>query len=201
MRTTVAGLGLILWVGLALAQERVPQDRAQKFARLFAEHAAKVNDPQLKTDVDAEKPFALQKEERAAMVLPDKKLSAEALSKATKEIIPVGQLWFRNVAPASAGKVVARDKLRIITITVDNQDHPLPLCLLGVRAKENKELELVVFGKDKEPLLLLPLQKTEVTQELPIEFEAKKGDDENTGVLTLTLLGKYQTKLLVMAPE
>jgi hypothetical protein len=37
-------------------------------------------------------------------------------------------------------------------------------------------------------------------QELPIEFEAMKGD-EGTGVLTFTILGKYRAKLTVAKQE
>ena len=75
-----------------------------------------------------------------------------------------------------------------------------PLFLLGVRKKGDDTFELAVYAKDKEPHLLLPLQKIDTKQELPIEMEAMKGDNE-TGVITLSILGKYRAKLTVGKQE
>jgi hypothetical protein len=55
-------------------------------------------------------------------------------------------------------------------------DRPMPLLLVGVRRKGDKELELVVYGKDSEPLLTLPLKRVDFIQELPVELEWLLGD-------------------------
>jgi len=186
---------------LGLAQDRIPPQEAEQIAQLLAENAAKVDKPQLKTDVDAGKPFGLRKGGHGAMVLPDKKLTADLLAKAGKEVTPLGQLWFRQISPLQDGKVVAADKLRIITVNANGEDHHLPLFFLGVRKKADEALELVVYAKDQEPLLVVPLTKSEGTQELPLELEAQKGEAEKTAVFTLKVLGKYQAKLSVGAQE
>lgn len=133
------------------------------------------------------------------MVIPDKKLSAEVLGKVGGDVTPIGHLWFRKISPHIDGKTTSNDKLRIVTVTADDQDHPLPLFLLGVR-KKNDKLELVIFAKDKEPLLATPLEKIDRNQELPIELEGRKNDND-TGLLTLNVLGKYQAKVTVAAQE
>jgi len=200
MKAIESTLFLALVIGSISAQERIPQEQATKYAALFVEAAAKLTDLQVKTDVDSEKPFGVKGGDLGAMVIPDKKLSEDVICKAGKDMIPVGQLWLRKLSTVVDGKATGNDKLRIVTITVNTEDHPLPLFLLGVRKKGDDTLELAVYAKDKEPHLLLPLQKIDTKQELPIELEAMKGDNE-TGVITLNILGKYRAKLTVGKQE
>jgi hypothetical protein len=56
-------------------------------------------------------------------------------------------------------------------------------------------LELLVFGKDKEPLVTLPLKRMDAPQELPLDFTAERTGD--AGCLTIRILGKYEAKLMV----
>lgn len=198
MKSMVAGVSLALFATVACAQERVPQEQASKIAKMLAEQAAKVNDPQVKTHVDTAKAYGLRKEDVGVMVIPDEKLSAEALAHAGKHTLPAGQLWLRNLTPIIDGKVVPGDQLRLATVTVNDQEHQLPLLLLGVRKNADGNLELLAYAKDKKPLLHLPLKKVATKQELPIELEGKEGENE-TGVLTINLLGQYQAKVPLAA--
>jgi hypothetical protein len=195
MKALPVSAALLVFAGVASAQERVPQDHAEKIAHLLVEQAAKQADLPFPSEADPHKPFAIHSAGRAAVIIPAKGLSADALARAGKDITPVGQLWFRQIAPYAAGKVTPNDQLRIVTVRANGEDHALPLCLLGVRKSDKGEPELLVFGKGKEPLLRLPLQKIDRKQELPIELEAKR--DGDTARLTLNLLGKYQAVLPV----
>jgi hypothetical protein len=200
MRTTITAASLLLLAGALLAQERVPAEDAQKAGKQLAEQSAKLDVPaQVKVEPDADKAFAIHHEKVAALVMPDKKLSADTLSKAGKDVVPVGQLWMRRMVPVVEGKSTVNDKLRMIKITIKDEEEPLPLCLLGVR-KKGDGLELLVYGKDKEPLLTLPLTKADARQDLPIEFDGKKNDND-TATLTINLLGKYEAKLIVAKAE
>jgi hypothetical protein len=147
--------------------------------------------------VDAESPCAVRGEGFGAMAIPDKKLSKEKLARLGKDMVPLGQVWLRKWTVVVAGKAVANDKLRVVTIKVDDKDRPMPLLLVGVRKKEKKDLELVVYAKDSTPLLTLPLKPVDFIQELPVELEWQRGE-KDTDSLTLTLLGKYQGVLPVM---
>jgi hypothetical protein len=130
------------------------------------------------------------------MVIPDKKLSKEALRKAGKEVIPVGQLWLRKWTVVAGGKPVPDDKLRILTVNLDDKDRPMPLLLLGLRKKGDKDADLVVYAKDSEPLQVLALQKLDLIQDLPVELEWKRGE-KDADTLTLNILGRYQAVLTV----
>lgn len=197
MKTVLSTLGVLFLATVASAQERIPDEQAQRIAKHLAEKAATVGDAQVKTDVDTDKPFGLKHEEVGVMVLPDRKLSEDILAKAGKDVVPVGQLWFRGIAPVVDNQPASRDKLRFLDITVKDETLSLPVFLLGAR-KQKDALELVVYGKDKEPLVVVPLQKVESGQGLPIELEGKKSG-EDRGELTLNVLGKYQAKV-TLAP-
>ena len=199
MRGMAALVGLALLAGLATAQERIDPEEAQKFAKIFVEHAAKVGDLQLKLEPNADKPYGLRAGQVGTVVIPDKRLSEEAIQKAGKEVTPVGQLWVRNMTAVVKDQPVGNDRLRIVTVTANDKDHPLPLFLLGVRKQADGVLELVIYAKDKEPLLALPLQKAEVRQEMPIELEGK--GEGGRGTLTMNVLGKYQAQLPMAKQE
>jgi hypothetical protein len=194
MRRLLTVGSLLLVAGVVGAQERIAPEIAQKYARLFVEQAAKQQNLPIKIDADPERPCGLKHEEVGAMVIPDKNLSAEALKKVAQDITPLGQLWTRKLTMVVKDQLVPNDQLRIVTVSANGEDHLLPLFLLGVRKKAGADLELVVYGPGKEPLLQVPLEKLDATQEIPIELEGKE-EGNGRGVLTLNILGKYQARL------
>ena len=138
--------------------------------------------------------------DRAAMIIPVKNLTADALGKAGKDVVPVGHLWFRKVTPVVGGNAVASDKLRIVNVTTDDgKEFALPLLLVGVR-KGKDAPELVFFGKGKEIVASLPLKPGDTKQDSPIEYEVKKGEAMR-GTLIFKLLGKYQAEMPVEAVD
>src|SRR4051812_18025817 len=148
MKKWIVPLTLLLFVGPARAQERIPDEEARNIARGLIEAAKKVKAP-VATDVDVDKPYGKHKDEYGALVLPDKNLSAEKLAKAGKdEIIPLGQLWMRGLGPAVEGKVIPSKNLQTLTVTHNDKEYNLVLCYLGVRKGPKDTLELVVLSKE-----------------------------------------------------
>ena len=196
MKPLVTSLCVTFIAALASAQDRLPQGEAQRYAKVCVEQLGSLGDGQVAPEVDPAKACAVRGEGGGAMVIPDKRLSQHKLAKAGRDVLPVGQLWLRKWTVVADGKAVPRDRLRVVTINVDDKDRPMPLCLLGVRKKGDKDLELVAYAKDSEPILKLPLKAVEFVQELPLELEWQRGE-KNVDSLTLTVLGKYQAVLLV----
>ncbi|MEW6304538.1 MAG: hypothetical protein AB1705_13755 [Verrucomicrobiota bacterium] len=182
----------------AVAQETVDIEDARKGARLLTEKLGEVSDAPFKIEADLDKPSGLRANEVRILVIPDKKLTAEAIAKAGDKPLPVAQLWMLRVSPVTDGKATPNDKLRLLTITADGQEHQVNLHYLGIQ-KAGKDLQLVVFAKDKEPLLKLPLEKSDGTQSWPIEISGRK--EEDRGILTLNLLGKYRAELTLTRQE
>jgi len=201
VRRTIATVGLLVLIsGVARAQERLPEDKARKSAEVLAEKAKALEDLPIKTDVDVTKPFGIHSGEYGAMVVPDKTLAEETIEGAGDRVKPVGQLWMHLVAPAVDGAVTPSDRLRFVTFTVEDRDYDVALFLLGVKGGSDGSPVLVIYAGEKEPLLSLPLTKTDSTQELPIELDGKKVDDDS-GDLTIRVLGKYRATMRVKAQE
>lgn len=193
MKRLMIPLALLLGAGAAGAQDRVPQEEARVLAKVISLAAAKIKPP-IDVAGDTDKPYAKRKDEYGAMFLPDKKLSAERLAGAGKDIVPVGILWTHQLAPLAGGKVVSSKKLQGLSVTLKEENVTLTVCFLGARQGPKGGLELVVLSKDRTPLAVLPLAKAETKQELPIEFLATiEGNDR--AILKVSLLGKYKTTL------
>jgi hypothetical protein len=176
-----------------IAQDRLPLDEAQGYAKVCVELLGRLTDAPINLDVDVEKPCAVRGEGGGAMIVPDKSLSKEKLGKVGPDVVPVGQLWLRKWAPVVEGKPVPPDRLRIVTLRVDDKDRPMCLLMLGVR-KGEKGPELVGYARESEPILVLPLKRIELIQALPVELEWQRGD-QNADSLVLGVLGQYHVVL------
>jgi hypothetical protein len=172
---------------------RLPQEDARAYAKPCVEHAATLDHP-IATNPDPEKPCAVRGEGGGAMVVPQKDLAEGALAKAGKDVVPVGQLWLRKWTVRVAGKGVPADRLRVVKVKLDDKERPMPLMLLGVR-KKDRGLELLLYASDTEPLLALPLKKSDVKLELPAELSWQRGEKKAPDTLTLTLPGGWQAVL------
>jgi hypothetical protein len=196
MKPVVAGLCIAFLVGLAAGQDRLPPDEAQRYAKVCVGQAGRLADAQIEMDVDPDKACAVRGEGGGAMAIPDKKLTRERLLKIGEGVVPVGQVWLRKWTPVVGGKPVPKERLRVVTVNVDDKDRPMPLLLAGVRKKREAGLELVVYGTDSEPLLAVPLKAVEFVQDLPLDLRWERGE-KNVDPLTLTVFGKYQAVLPV----
>jgi hypothetical protein len=191
MKHAMVLLALLGTIQIVAAQERLPREEALKYATAVSADAKQLKGTPIPTDVDTQSPVALREGEYGGMVLPQKNLSAEALSKAGKDAVtPLGQLWLLKLAPMCNGQAVSAEKLRLVNVQADGGEVTVPQCALGVRRNSADALELLVFGKDKEPLLAVPLKAIESKQDLPIDMDAET--DYDSGKVTLKILGKYQ---------
>lgn len=181
-----------LVVAFLSAQEtRLPQDETRRFAKLCVEQTM-LADAQLKFDVDPDKACAERGEGGGAMVVPAKNLSVEKLG---SDVVPIGQLWLRKWTAVIDGKAAPKERVRMMSIRIDDKNRPMPLFLLGLRQKNGKE-ELVVFAKNFEPFQVLPATKIEQIPTLPVEIEWKAGE-KNLDTLTITVAGKVRATMLV----
>src|SRR5262245_31415990 len=145
MRLVSVCVGLLLCAGLLAARDPIEQERAQKTAALLAAQARKLTDLPVKSDVETARAFGLKKGDLAALVIPDKGLTADRLDKASKDVLPVGQLWLRGLTPVVSGSAAAAEKLRMVKVEARGEEHTLSLLLLGVRRGAKDKLELVVY--------------------------------------------------------
>jgi hypothetical protein len=189
---------LLLQGGRAGAQEQLSRTEALKYANAVAADRGAMLKTPVPTDPDIKRPVAVREGDYGAMVLPEAKLEAAMLQKAGQEGVPVGQLWLSKLAPMKDGAPVPARSLRFVDVDSDEGSARVPCCVLMVR-RAGEGLELVVLGKDKTPLLTSPMKAITRTQENPIEMTAERKDDG--GLITLRVLGKYETSFMVTDPD
>ena len=181
------------------AQELLSRQEALKYAFIVSANLPEMLKTPIPTDPDVKRPVAARDGDYGAMVLPESKLTADVFDKAGKEAVSVGQLWLLKLVPLADGQPVPSSKLRMVDATSEEGQASVPCCALGVRKVGEGGLELLVFGKDKEPLIRTPIQTISRQQENPIGLSAERKDDG--GLLTLRFLGKYEASFMVTDPE
>ena len=195
MKQTLFALALLVSVQLVSAQEKVSKEEALSYAKAASADAKQLAGTPIATDVDAQKPAAMKEGEYGGMVLPQKDLKLEAISKATETPVPVGQLWLHNLTPMKDDEAVAESKLRVATAKLDGTELSVPQCALAVRHTSAGALELLVYGKGKEPIASAPLKAIDAKQDLPIDLAAER--EYESGKITIKILGKYQGTIKV----
>ena len=181
------------------AQEQLSRQEALKYAFIVSANLPAMLKTPIPTDPDVKRPVAARDGDYGAMVLPETKLTAGVFAKAGKEAAPVGQLWLLKLVPLMDGQPAPASKLKMVEASGDEGQATVPCCALGVRKAADGGLELLVFGKDKEPVLRAPIQTISSQQENPIEMTAERKD--NGGLLTLRFVGKYEASFMVTDPE
>jgi hypothetical protein len=199
MKRNIVTLTLLAAIQLVSAQEKLPREEALTYAQLVSADPKQLAGTPITTDVDAQQPVALRDGEYGGMVLPQKNLKAETLAKAGESVIPIGQLWLLKLTPMVDGSGIPGDKLRLVTVKRQGEDYTVPQCALGVRRTSAGTLELLVFGKGKEPVVTAPLTAIDTKSEAPLDVSAIKTDDGAS--VTLKILGKYEAKLMVTGFE
>ncbi len=190
---------LIAGLTTTQAQELLSRQEALKYAFVVSADLPAMLKTPIPTDPDVKRPVAARDGNYGAMVLPETKLTADVFSKAGKEAAPVGQLWLLKLVPLADGQPAPASKLKMVEASSDEGQATVPCCALGVRKVGDSGLELLVFGKDKEPVLRAPIQTISRQQENPIEMTAERKDDG--GLLTLRFLGKYEASFMVTDPD
>ena len=199
MKRTLIAAVLLTGLLAVQAQEKMSREETLQIAFYTSlDLKAMLNTP-IPTDPDVKRPVAVKDGDYGSLVLPETRLSADTFSNAGKEAKSVGQIWLRGLAPMNAGEVVPASKLRTVHVSAMGQDADAVCCALGVGKDANGGLELLVYGKDKEPVTRVALKSISGQQENPIELSAERKDD--SGVLTLKFLGKYEAAFSVTAPE
>ena len=197
---TLVALTALALTRFATAQESVPLEEAQNAARKVNAALPTLSNAPLSIDADLEKPHVLKGGGGGVMVIPDKKLTVDALTNAGPAITPVGQLWMLKVGIAHDGKTTPADRLRSVTITDGDKDREVQIYLLGARKNEQGTLELVIYAKDSQPLMTAALtSNTTGAQSLPLEITGRK-NGEDSATLGIHLFGRYHTDLLLMKP-
>ena len=199
MRAILAAVLLLAGSSMSQGQEALPRDEALKVALDLCRDLPKMLETPIPTDPDVKRPVGIRADNRGLMILPESKLSLDAVAKAGADAASIGQLWLLKIVPVVGEQPAKTDKLQMVPLGGDKESPSVALCALGVRKGADGRPELLVYGKDKEPLLHVALTQISVKQENPIEVSAEpEGDGAK---LMLKILGKYSTSFAVRILE
>ena len=200
----IPALILLATFAFTSAQEiqQVPAEQAGKIARKVTAALGSPTDAPFPVEPDLEKPAGIKASgETGLLALPDKKLKAESLAAAGKEATPLGHLWMRNITLAVNSVAPDPAKLRVVGVADGDKEVKVDLYYLGVTKGESGALDVGIFGKGKEPLVKVPLVKTDAAaSSTPIALDGHK-EGENTGVLVITVFGSYKADVTVTKPR
>ena len=191
--------GVVALSTVAMAQDRIGTEEAQKVGRKLVDLLGTPADAQLTISADTDRGEGYKHGELGLLVLPDQKLTAAVLEGAKAEPVPVGQLWMKGITPVSDGVIVPVAKHRKLTVTEGDKSVDVTVCLLGARKRDGK-MELVLFGQGKEPITVAALEPDQSTSTAPIGVIVAK-ETEETGRIELTLTSKFKAKLFVKRAE
>jgi len=199
MRTVLAAVMMLAGCCVAQGQEKLSREESLKAAFRLCSDLPKMLDTPIPTDPDVKRPVGVHADQRGLLVLPESKLSLDAVAKAGPEAVSIGQLWLLKIVPVVGGQPAKPDQLRTVSVKGDKEETTVALCALGVRKGAEGRPELLVYGKDKEPLLHVALTQISEKQENPIEISAEQQGDG--AMLTLKILGKFSASFPVDASE
>jgi hypothetical protein len=170
--------------------------KADKVVRILSQHLNKFKAGHVKIDGNLGQADMFERNDVAALIIPDKGLTAEKLAKIGKKEIPVGQLWLKSLMPEVGGSSPADSDLKLVEVSDGDKSMELPQFLLTAR-RIGKKLNLIVYSGAADPLMELPLEQFETGQSLPIELEGEARDN-SSGLLSLYVMGKYHAKMIVI---
>ena len=193
---------LIATCAIAAEIQQMPAEQVAKIARVVAEALGSPSDVPFAVDADADKSAGIKGGGESGLVLiPDRKLTAETVANAGKEVTPLGQLWMRNVVPAVNNAAADPARLRTVNVRDGDREAKVEVYFLGVSKTEAGTVELGLYAKEKEPLVKIPLVKTDAAASTtPVALDGHK-EGENTGVLVVTVFGSYKADVTVTKPR
>lgn len=199
MKILFVGAALAATLTLSMAQEHLSREEALKYAFWVSADLKPMLSTPIPTDPDVKRPVAVREGDYGGMVLPEAKLALSQLSGIQDRVVSVGQLWLRGLVPLRGAELPPTDQLHWVNVSTDEGSATVPCCALGMMKNNSGSLELLVYGKNKEPLLKVPVKTIQGAQENPVEMQAERRDDG--GWITLRILGKYEASFMVTDPD
>jgi hypothetical protein len=178
----------------------IEPEKAREIGKKLAEAAAKIENPQVKIDPDADQAVGVHYPEKAgAILVPCKGVKEGNPDPAvqTDPGAPLGYLFLYHITPSSNGKPADADKLRTVSVTDDKgNEHRIAVLLLAVRQVSEDDWRLYAYGQDKKPLVDAAFSENSGPGTQPVAVEVKEIQDRH-GKLVVTVFDKYQASFPV----
>lgn len=199
MRSMLTAALLLVISGAVQAQEALPREEVLKAAFQLCRDLPKLLDTAIPTDPDVKRAVGVHGDNRGLIVLPECRLASLDLAQANTKAQAIGQIWMLRLVPLVDNQPAKSERLKIVTMAGDHGDATVAQYTLAVRKGADGQPELLLFGKDPEPLWHTQLAKLAEKQDNPIEASAEQ---EGAGAaVTLKIQGRYTARFSVAAAD
>jgi hypothetical protein len=199
MKKMIGILSIAAAAAFTQAQDVVPREDALKYAFAACADLKNMQQTAIPTDPDVKRPVVLRDGEYGLMVLPEAKLNAKSLEAASGKVVPIGQLWAHKLAPLKGDSLVESGLYHVVPLRTEEGTIEAPMFALGFRKTSDGNGELLLFGKNKEPIVVAAAKPSTGSQANWIDVSVERASDR--GVITLSILGKYTATLDMTDPE
>ncbi len=201
-RKVILGIAVALFYAVGVnAQdvERVDAEKVNQFAKPLAHLAGELKDPPLKIVPNVEKATAIHKGEYAVLVIPDEKISKEAVTAADRDIVPVGYLMAHKLTPIVAETARPLDQHATVEIEHDGKKGTVAVICLGV-GKVGGRLVLLLYTNEKAATHVVPLVEENDSRDFPVDVEALPAGNSRAAIV-VHLFGKHKATFHVAPIE
>lgn len=189
----VGALTLFSCAAWADPLDPIPADVVAQIAPRLVEDAGKQADPPFKVDADADKATGLFRQGVGGlMVVPVKGLKADSLTGVDgPNGAPAGYFFLHKLTPVVDGKPVDSAKFTTLILKDNNgNEREIATLRLAVKKVSDTEWKLLVFAKDKKPIITAAFREQANGSDQPVSLSAKEAQNDQ-GTLTITMFGKY----------
>ena len=179
--------------------KRLESDKVGKIASTLVAATSGMTDLPVKVTPDVQRAMGLVAQDRGGVLVPDSRLTAEALKKVDQDVLPIGLLFLHRITPSVAEQTIATDQHRQVTVTIDDKSVTVFVLPLAVTRVANR-LVLLVYTNRKEPAVVTTLVDFNESKELPLEMEARPTQDQRATLL-LSILGRHRAAFGVVAHD
>ena len=186
------------WVAAEDAK-RLESDKVAKIAATLVAATSGLSDLPVKVTPDTQRAMGITAQDRGGILVPDSRLTAEALKKVDQDVLPIGLLFLHRITPSVADLATTADEHRQITVTVDDKSVTIFVLPLAVTRVANR-LVLLVYTNRKVPAVVTTLVEHSQSKDLPLEMDVRPAQDQRATLL-LSVLGRYRASLDVIAQD
>lgn len=198
-------LGVFLGAAPAIAgggdqAQKLEGAEAEKLARLCTEALGKSDRPApVKVTPDVKRSLGLKAREVVVLLVPDAKLTAKALEKADREIIPLGLLLTKRVTVVPVYEPVPAASHRAVEITVGDNTARITVMHLAATRVAGR-LVLLVYADGNTPVLVTTLVEAERATGHVLNVEPRPQRDDRA-LLFLGVLDRFEAAFLIAASD
>jgi eukaryotic-like serine/threonine-protein kinase len=157
---------------------------------------ATFKDRQVNFEIDLEKGRGFFNGKEGVLVVPIKDLSEDGIDKASGTRIgaPVCHLfWGPGLKPLANGKPIDKAKLRTVKALEFGGEESETTCFVCTVRREGDNLELCLYGADKDPVFTTRLEKAQGQN--ATDFDCSMTSVNQDPAVAVTLFGKYTASL------